>query len=143
MLGVFHTRLPGLPRPGLHGSTGCEAQKCGAKTPENFAAAANWLAGHLTGARGLDLFAGSGALGLEALSRGAGHCDFVDSSRAAVNALRQHLDQLGCVDRGQVHHADAEHFIDGCGRYDIVFLDPPFSLRRVAEIANRLVAVRA
>jgi 16S rRNA (guanine966-N2)-methyltransferase len=79
-------------------------------------------------ARVLDLFAGSGALGLEALSRGATTATFVDSAPAAIAVLRANLDSLGA--EGGVHRADALRFLraaPGSARhYDLVLLDPPY-----------------
>ena len=87
----------------------------------------NWLASELHGARCADLFAGSGALGLEALSRGAGHCDFVDQSAQVVAQLRQHLDTLQAASSGHYHAGSALDFLAGASAaYDIVFIDPPF-----------------
>lgn len=95
----------------------------------------NWLAPHLHGARCADLFAGSGALGLEALSRGAAHCDFVDSSKQALAQIESHLDTLAGSDRGRCHLMPADQFLGStvC-QYDIVFIDPPFD-RPLAEPA--------
>ena len=89
----------------------------------------NWLAPHIVGARCADLFAGSGALGLEALSRGATHCDFVDTSRTALAQIRAQLTQLDCATAAACHLASAEQFMrERDGHYDIVFIDPPFGL---------------
>src|SRR5690606_3103193 len=85
------------------------------------------------GAHCLDLFAGSGALGLEALSRGARQVDFVDASPSACQDIRNHLHTLGS-DRGRVWHSQAEAWLKAAPRqatsastpYDLVFLDPPF-----------------
>jgi len=86
----------------------------------------NWLAPIVEGARCLDLFAGSGALGLEALSRGAGETVFVERDPAAVTHLRDCLEQLDCDD-ATVVAADAIRFLRGEPRaFDIVWLDPPF-----------------
>ena len=86
----------------------------------------NWLAADIHGARCLDLFAGSGALGLEALSRGAAHCDFVDHSSRACRQIETHLALLEAADRGHCHPVGAEPFLRGAQQaYDIVFLDPP------------------
>lgn len=86
----------------------------------------NWLAPTIAGARCLDLFAGSGALGLEALSRGAASCDFVESDSATANQIRRHLDTLLCRE-GQVHTMTADHYLSRHNSpWDIVFLDPPF-----------------
>jgi 16S rRNA (guanine966-N2)-methyltransferase len=80
------------------------------------------------GARVLDLFAGSGALGLEALSRGAAQAAFVDSSSAAVAAVRRNLDALGV--EAEVRRQDALAYLRTASRdarlYDLVFLDPPY-----------------
>ena len=87
----------------------------------------NWLAPAIHGARCADLFTGSGALGLEALSRGAARCDFVDSSAAAVRQVQAHLDTLGAASRGHCHRRSALEFLAGCGdKFDIAFIDPPF-----------------
>ena len=106
----------------------------------------NWLTATIPAARCLDLFAGSGALGLEALSRGAAHCDFVERDRHSAKIIEGHLHQLDC-DRGVVWRTDARQWLeqvgdrgnadsggvdDGQGEgqtglYDIVFLDPPFA----------------
>ncbi|WP_288131900.1 16S rRNA (guanine(966)-N(2))-methyltransferase RsmD [Microbulbifer sp.] len=90
----------------------------------------NWLQFHLPGARCLDLFAGSGALGLEALSRGAGSVDFVELHRGAAQTLRQQLDLLQ-AEHGRVHNCPAEMFLTQAAlqqeSFDLVFIDPPFA----------------
>lgn len=86
----------------------------------------NWLRDALPGARCLDLFAGSGALGLEALSRGAASVLFVDRELRVIEALRAHLALLR-TEGGEVRQADALAFLGGPAQpFDIVFLDPPF-----------------
>ena len=90
----------------------------------------NWLMFDVEGARCLDLFAGSGALGLEALSRGARHVDFVDASPQAAQSIRQHLQTLACT-QAQVHQQPAEAWLKqqataAVEPYDLIFLDPPF-----------------
>jgi 16S rRNA (guanine966-N2)-methyltransferase len=86
----------------------------------------NWLAPVIPGARCLDLFAGTGALGLEALSRGAAEVCFVERQTAVARALEASLQRLGC-DTARVVVADALRFLAGpAQRFDIVFLDPPF-----------------
>ncbi len=89
----------------------------------------NWLAPVIRGARCLDLFAGSGALGLEALSRGAAEVVLVDSQAAVIAQLRQNLDLLQAGERGRVVLADARDWLDrneAGPPFDIVFLDPPY-----------------
>ena len=94
----------------------------------------NWLRERVPGARCLDLFAGSGALGLEALSRGANSVTFVDREREAVEAIRGHLTLLEAAD-GDVTQADALEWLKRAPEpYDIVFLDPPFA-SDLAELA--------
>jgi len=75
----------------------------------------------------LDLFAGSGALGIEALSRGAAHATFVERAPAALDALRANLDALGLGARARVVAGDARSALRGPGKYDLVFIDPPYA----------------
>jgi 16S rRNA (guanine(966)-N(2))-methyltransferase RsmD len=86
------------------------------------------ILGQVEGDRVLDLFAGSGALGIEALSRGAAHAAFVDSSNAAIAALRRNLGSLGV--EAEVRRQDALAYLRSASRdarqYDLVFLDPPY-----------------
>ena len=105
------------------------------------------LAARVPGARVLDLFAGSGALGLEALSRGAAAATFVDDAPAAVKAIRANLDALGGA--AEVRRADAVRFLaaarqDGA-QYDLVFLDPPYrhAERLAPALSEALPAVLA
>jgi 16S rRNA (guanine966-N2)-methyltransferase len=99
----------------------------------------NWLAPDIRDARCADLFAGSGALGLEALSRGAAHCDFVDNSSGAVTQIGQHLAVLEATARGQCHEGTALQFLQGGhDAWDIVFIDPPFSLGLVEPACSAL-----
>jgi 16S rRNA (guanine966-N2)-methyltransferase len=83
----------------------------------------------LPGARVLDLYAGSGALGIEALSRGAEHALFVESDRRAAAVLRRNLDELGLAG-GEVRRASVRSVIDATadGGYDLVLADPPYAL---------------
>ena len=98
----------------------------------------NWLALRVPGARCLDLFAGSGALGLEALSRGAAHVTFVERDAIAVRELRARLAEWQ-ASGGHVEHCDALHFLAGPAiPFDIVFLDPPFASALLTE-AGRLL----
>lgn len=85
------------------------------------------LAGRLTGAKVLDLFAGSGALGLEALSRGAASCVFVDEHRLAVAAISGNLRTTG-LPGGRVVRGDVFRLLGGeTGPFDLVFADPPYA----------------
>lgn len=87
----------------------------------------NWLAPTIGNARCLDLFAGSGALGLEALSRGARYCDFVDRAPTCTGQISQHLASLDASGRAGVHATEAARFLATASEpYDVVFLDPPF-----------------
>lgn len=89
----------------------------------------NWLQNTIEGATCLDLYAGSGALGLEALSRGAARCVFVDREPRALAAIQGHLAALDCTD-GAVVQSDAGNYLAHTGeRFDVVFLDPPFEAR--------------
>jgi 16S rRNA (guanine966-N2)-methyltransferase len=86
----------------------------------------NWLMPVIGGSRCLDLFAGTGALGIEALSRGAAAVDFVETDARLADALRVNLMRLKQSSR--VIRSDALRFLaEGDARYDVVFLDPPFA----------------
>lgn len=93
----------------------------------------------LPGARVIDLFAGSGALGLEALSRGAARADFVEITPASLAALKTNIDLLGAQARARVHRADALRFAARLEAdvYDVAFADPPYKL----GMAERLVSL--
>ena len=98
----------------------------------------NWLQQDIREARCLDLYAGSGALGLEALSRGATRVVFVDSEPAVARHLALVLADLGC-DRGQVVRSQALRYLDDpVEPFDIVFLDPPYADRALAGVCRRL-----
>ena len=101
----------------------------------------NWLAPHLPGAVCLDLFAGSGALGLEALSRGARRCVLVDSSASVVAQLGELLTRLA-AEGAECRRADAREFLFGdhpCrGSLDLVFLDPPFQRQWLTPVCALL-----
>jgi len=99
----------------------------------------NWLQAAVPGARCLDLFAGSGALGLEALSRGAAAVTFVDSDRQAMDSLRAVLKTLGAGDRADCRCERAERFLTlGEGPFDLIFLDPPFAGDALARASAEL-----
>ncbi len=108
----------------------------------------NWLGGRVAGARCLDVFAGSGALGLEALSRGAARVEFIERDAAAARALGRLLEEWGARN-AVVHRGDALRMLahrlsestDAAGRperFELVFLDPPFASRLIAGAAERL-----
>lgn len=89
----------------------------------------------------LDLYAGSGAVGIEALSRGAASCDFVEHDRRAVTAIRENLERAGVADRGSVHAAEVQRYLrePGGERFDLVFLDPPYAERAILAPLEQLV----
>lgn len=99
----------------------------------------NWLAPSIRGLHCLDLYCGSGALGLEALSRGAASCIFVDASSSAMAAIRQHLQQLqgnGAALLGQL--PTALNMLEQ--PVDLVFLDPPYALDSHNDCLNALIS---
>lgn len=97
------------------------------------------LGGDLEGATVLDLFAGSGALGLEALSRGAGRVDFVEVSKASLTALHANIAALDVETRVRVHRADALTFVGGLAphAYDVALADPPYRTDAAATLVAR------
>lgn len=95
------------------------------------------------GRRVLDLFAGTGALGLEALSRGARSADFVESDARALRALRTNLDALDAGESAVVHRADVLRFVEALPalRYDVAFADPPYRQGLARDVAARWTTV--
>ncbi|HUN72524.1 MAG TPA: 16S rRNA (guanine(966)-N(2))-methyltransferase RsmD [Steroidobacteraceae bacterium] len=99
----------------------------------------NWLAARVPGASCLDLFAGSGALGLEALSRGAARLTFVERDPHAAREIAARLEEWG-AQGASVENIDARRFLERtpAERFDIAFLDPPFASTLLAQTAGRL-----
>ena len=99
----------------------------------------NWLAPTIDGAHCLDLFAGSGALGFEALSRGASGVVFVENAPIAADTLRNNIDTLGATG-ARIVDTDAYEWLRTAEprRFDIVFLDPPFAAGRYEELCRLL-----
>lgn len=93
----------------------------------------------LRGCRFLDLFAGSGAVGLEALSRGAAHALLVDQAGSATAAARTNVERLGETGRAQVLRADVCRLGPAPGRFDIAFLDPPYGSGLLAPALQALI----
>src|SRR5581483_1090209 len=90
-------------------------------------------------AKVLDLFSGSGALGLEALSRGAARVDFVEIAPKSIAAIRANADALGAGDAAVIHRADALRFIADlpAHAFDVAFADPPYDLGMATAVAER------
>ena len=103
----------------------------------------NWLTPHLNGARCLDLYAGTGALGLEALSRGAASAVFVERDAIAERQLRNNVELLG-ADNAEIVSGDALDFLrsDSAVPFNIVFLDPPFAGNLLGETCRLLADSR-
>lgn len=85
-------------------------------------------------AKVLDLFAGSGQLGIEALSRGAKSCVFVDKNRQALNYIRENTENCGFSDFSRIVSADAADYLKNCPDFDIALLDPPYSKGILLEV---------
>ena len=103
----------------------------------------NWLAPRIDGARCLDLFAGTGVLGLEALSRGAASAVLVEQSPVAAKTLARNIDALD-ADAATLNTGDAFDYLQSAprGEFDIVFLDPPFADDSLTDLC-RLIDERA
>jgi 16S rRNA (guanine966-N2)-methyltransferase len=97
------------------------------------------LRGTLQDAQVLDLFAGSGALGLEALSRGAASADFVENGPSSLHALKSNVTSLRVRDRCRIFKRDAIPFVEAlsAGAYDIAFADPPYGSRKLNRVLDR------
>lgn len=99
----------------------------------------NWLQTDVIGSRCLDLFAGSGALGFEAASRGAKQVLQVEHNPKVCQKLRENCAALPASGRVMVMQADVQSFIDNCTeQFDLIFLDPPFGQNLVQPICQRL-----
>ncbi|RIK47251.1 MAG: 16S rRNA (guanine(966)-N(2))-methyltransferase RsmD [Chloroflexi bacterium] len=84
--------------------------------------------------RVLDLYAGTGSIGIEALSRGASWCDFVEQNAAAARVVRENLASVGFADRGNVHQMSVMAFLRTVSQpYDLVILDPPYAAPDILE----------
>lgn len=96
------------------------------------------VAPHLSGARVLDLFAGSGALGLEAVSRGAEHAVFVEQADAALRTLRGNIQALEAQDCTEIVRADALRYVRALepGAFDVAFADPPYGTSSAVALAE-------
>jgi 16S rRNA (guanine966-N2)-methyltransferase len=104
------------------------------------------LAFLVEGARCVDLFAGTGALGIEALSRGAASCLFVDRAATAVRAIRENLSRAGAEDRASVVRANARDALGRAeGPFDLAFVDPPYAHDRqeLGQVIGRLGSLMA
>lgn len=99
----------------------------------------NWLMPAISGASCVDLFAGSGALGFEALSRGASNCLFVESNSRGCRSLNQLIEQLGATDRASVFCGDALRAPLESKNCDVVFIDPPFGAGLVNPCLDWLI----
>ncbi|MCF6217031.1 MAG: 16S rRNA (guanine(966)-N(2))-methyltransferase RsmD [Emcibacter sp.] len=92
----------------------------------------------LEGARILDVFAGTGAMGLESLSRGAGHCTFFDKDRKALQLVKKNSSLMGNLDKITVRNVSAPKFLRPKIAYDVIFLDPPYELDIIPDTINAL-----
>ncbi|WP_229023140.1 16S rRNA (guanine(966)-N(2))-methyltransferase RsmD [Actinomarinicola tropica] len=99
-----------------------------------------WSMGVLDGAEVLDLFAGSGANGLEALSRGAARATFVERDRRTADVVRRNVEHLGFAERARVVVADALDHAPTAGHIDLVLCDPPYAFDGWDELLGSLRA---
>ncbi|OEG00347.1 16S rRNA (guanine(966)-N(2))-methyltransferase RsmD [Vulcanibacillus modesticaldus] len=98
---------------------------------------------YLNGGLVLDLFAGTGGLGIEALSRGMDHAIFVDYDRNSVNVVKANLEMCGFTDRAEVYRNDFKRAIKALNKrqllFDLIFLDPPYKMEILEKIIRNLV----
>ncbi len=96
----------------------------------------------IEGLRVLDLFGGTGQMGIEALSRGAARCTFVDLRKEAAGIIRENLALTGFTDRAQVIQGDALAFLSRCREpFDLIFLDPPYGSGLLEKAMERITAI--
>ena len=91
----------------------------------------------IEGRRVLDLFAGTGQLGIEALSRGAKSVTFVDESNDAIKIVRSNLEH--CKLTGEIVRENAVSFLEHCGKYDLIFLDPPYKTGLIDTVLRKII----
>lgn len=94
----------------------------------------------IEGRRVLDLFAGTGQLGIEALSRGAAECVFVDQRRDAVALIKENLEICEMTDRAHVRLGDSIAYLKSGEKFDIIFLDPPYASGLLAQAISEITA---
>ena len=94
----------------------------------------------IEGRQVLDLFAGTGQMGIEALSRGAASCDFVDHDKTAQSVARKNIDACRVSDRARLTGGDFGAFVSRCakGQYDLIFLDPPYGGKILKEALSAI-----
>ena len=96
----------------------------------------------IEGRKALDLFGGTGQLGIEALSRGAAHCTFLDQRREAAALIRENLKLTGLAEHATVHQGEALSFLNTCReKFDLIFLDPPYQgdlLDQALDVITRI-----
>jgi len=95
----------------------------------------------IEGARVADLFAGSGALGIEALSRGAQHCTFVERDRAAIVMIRRNVTALGIDSRATIFSGDVLARVPQLGQVDVALVDPPYEFDQWPELLKALSGI--
>lgn len=96
----------------------------------------------IEGRRVLDLFGGTGQMGIEALSRGAAHCTFVDLRKEAVGIMRENLTLTGLADRATVVQGDYLAFLTRCREpFDVIFLDPPYGSGFLEKALETIIAI--
>ncbi len=99
----------------------------------------NSISTHIYDATVLDLFSGSGSLGIESLSRGSISCDFVDKDKRSIDTIRKNILKLSIENRSDIHLLDFESFLDKTYReYDVVLLDPPYKLDVIDDIIKTI-----
>lgn len=105
----------------------------------------NKIQGRVDGARVLDLFSGTGSLGLEALSRGASHVEFVDDSSASLSILKKNLNLLGVEDSFSIKKSDAQKYLAAYQGepFDLILIDPPFTKQMAHQVLESLAQSRA
>ena len=96
----------------------------------------NIIQGDVEGRTCLDLFSGTGQMGIEALSRGAARCVFVDADRAAVRLTKLNLEKTGL--KGEVYQDDALRFLESREKYDLIIIDPPYQSGLYEKVLQRI-----
>ena len=101
----------------------------------------NIIRDDVEGRRFLDLFAGTGQMGIEAVSRGARECVFVDSSPSSLKLVNENISLCGFQNNTSVIHADSVSYLDRCGKFDVIFIDPPYDSNMYEKVLETINSV--
>jgi 16S rRNA (guanine966-N2)-methyltransferase len=140
--GKYKSRKLSLPKSSKNGKAGLPLRPTSDRARETLFDILNNII-DFDGISCLDLFAGTGALGLEALSRGASEASFVDKSETNIASINKTAEELGCAEKVTVVENDAIQYVNSNGlQFDLVFADPPYDYEKYRELVDEVLKTR-